>query len=68
MLDALSREFREGLPIEMLYANDLVLLADSKEGLIVKLKRWRAGMEGKGLRVNLCKTTVVKCCDGAGQT
>ena len=56
VLEALSREFKEGLPIELMYADVLVLLADSVEELIEKLMRWRAGMEGKGLRVNLGKT------------
>ena len=27
VLEALSREFREGLPMELLYADDLVLMA-----------------------------------------
>src|SRR5664279_3985415 len=66
VLEALSREFREGLPMELLYADGLVLLADSMEELIEKLKRWRAGMEGKGHRVNLGETKVMKCCEGAG--
>src|SRR5664279_3429253 len=61
VLEALSREFREGLPMELLYADDLVLLADSMEELMEKFMRWRAGMEGKGLRVNLGKTKVMKC-------
>ncbi len=68
VLEALSREFREGLPMELLYADDLILLADTMEELIEKLKSWRTEMEGKGLRVNLGKTKVMKCCecDGAG--
>ena len=64
VLEALSREFREGLPMELLYADDLVLLADSMEELIEKLRRWKDGMEEKGLRVNLGKTKVMKCCEG----
>ena len=28
VLEALSREFREGLPMELLYANDLVLITE----------------------------------------
>src|SRR5664279_590563 len=59
VLEALSREFKEGLPMELLYADDLVLLADSIEELIEKLDRWRAGMEGKGLGVNLGKTCLL---------
>ena len=31
MLEALSREFREGLPMELLYVDDLVLIAETKE-------------------------------------
>ncbi len=39
--------------MELLYADDLVLLADTMEELIEKLKSWRTEMEGKGLRVDL---------------
>ena len=45
--------------MELLYADDLVLLADSMKELIEKVKRWRAGLEEKGLRVNLGKRS--KC-------
>ena len=38
--------------MELLYADDLVLLADTMEDLIEKVKRWRVGMEEKGLRIN----------------
>ena len=31
VMEALSRTFREGLPMELLYADDLVLMADSEE-------------------------------------
>ena len=41
MLEALSREFREGLPMELLYADDLVFVAESEELLIEKLKKWK---------------------------
>jgi hypothetical protein len=62
VLEALSREFREGLPWELLYADDLALMAESKEELLEKVKRWKDGMERKGLRVNIGKTKVMKCC------
>ena len=61
VLEALSREFREGLPWELLYADDLALLAESKAELLVKIERWKEGMESKGLRVNMGKTKVMKC-------
>ena len=56
VLEALSREFRTGVPWELLYADDLVLVADTLEECISKLKAWKAGMENKGLRVNMKKT------------
>jgi hypothetical protein len=61
VMEALSRTFREGLPMELLYADDLVLVADSEELLIEKIKKWKAGMEDKGLRVNIGKTKVMRC-------
>ena len=30
--------------------------------LAEKLQRWKGGMEEKGLRVNVCKIKVMKCC------
>lgn len=63
VLEALSQKFRDGLPYELLYADDLVLIAESRERLMEKLKRWKESMEAKGLRVNLSKTKVMKCCD-----
>ena len=53
--------------MELLYADYLVLLADSEELLVEKIRKWKAGMEEKGLRVNLGKTKVMRCRDGVGQ-
>ena len=60
-LEALSREFREGLLMELLYADDLVLMAESEELLLEKLRKWKNGMEATGLRVNAGKTKVMQC-------
>ena len=61
VLEALSREFREGLPTELLYTDDLVLIAETKELLLEKVRKWKEGMEKKGLRVNAGKTKVMQC-------
>ena len=61
VLEALSREFREGLPMELFYADDLVLMAEPEELLLEKLRKWKNGMEAKGLRVNAGKTKVMQC-------
>ena len=42
-LEALLQQFRTGLPWEVLYADDLVLIAESMEELIGKLQQWKAG-------------------------
>ena len=46
MLKALSREFK-GLPMELLYAVDLVLIAETEKLLLEKLSHWKKGMEVK---------------------
>ena len=54
VLEALSREFRSGLPWKLFYADDLVIIAESLNALIFKLQTWKDKMENKGLRVNIC--------------
>ena len=64
VLEALSREFRTGVPWELLYADDLAVIADSLEECIAKLKAWKSGMERNGLRVNMKKTKFMICGSG----
>ena len=59
VLEALSQEFRTGVPWELLYADDLAVVADSLDECIAKLKNWKDGMESKGLRVNMRKTKLM---------
>ena len=61
VMEALSRKFKGGLPWELLYADDLVLLADSEEELLNKIRKWKDALEKKGLRVNVAKTKVMRC-------
>ena len=56
VLEALSRDFRTGAPWELLYADDLLIIADSLEKCIARLKAWKDAMEKKGCRVNMSKT------------
>ena len=53
VLEALSREFRTGCLWELLYADDLMISAESMEELLVKVQTWKTEMEKKGLRVNM---------------
>ena len=61
VLEALCRHFRKGLPKELFYAYDLVLIAESREIPMEKIKIWKEALKSKGLRVNIGKTKVVKC-------
>ena len=47
--------------MELLYTDDLVLVAETEELLIEKLSKWKKGMELRGLRVNIGMTKVMRC-------
>ncbi|MBJ5603900.1 hypothetical protein JGG68_23865, partial [Salmonella enterica subsp. enterica serovar Albany] len=51
--DVITKEVREGLPWEHLYADDLVFVAESEEKLKERVQKWKASLETKGLRVNV---------------
>ena len=44
MLEALSHEFRCGVPWEDLYADDLVIIAESLEECVRRLLTWKEAM------------------------
>ena len=48
VLEALSHDFRAGVPWEDLYADDLVFIADSLEECVRRLLIWKKAMEKKG--------------------
>ena len=64
VLEALSRKFRCGVPWEDLYADDLVIIAESLEECVRRLLTWKEAMEEKGLRINLGKTKIMICGTG----
>jgi len=57
-MEAISREFRVALPWELLYADDLAVIAETEEELINRLNDWKDNVESKGMRVNMNKTKV----------
>ena len=67
VMEVITREARTGLPWELLYADDLVLIAKSEEALKEKIRKWKECMEAKGMRVNVGKTKVMMsgCKEGA---
>ena len=59
MYCAISREFRVALPWELLYADDLVVIAETEEDSIKRLNEWKNNVENRGMRVNMNRTKVM---------
>ena len=59
VLEALSWEFCSGVPWEGLYADDLVIMAESLKECVRRLLTWKEAMQKKGLRVNAGKTKIM---------
>ena len=58
-MEAISREFRVALHWELLYADDLVVIAETEEDLIKLLNEWKNNVENRGMRENMNKTNVM---------
>ena len=55
VMDVLTEDLRNGLLIELLYADDIVLFGESLDEVMGKYGRWKNAVEGKGLWVNVNK-------------
>ena len=64
VLEALSHEFNSGVPWEDLYADDLVIIAESLEKGVRRLLTWKEVMEEKGLRENAGNMKIMICGTG----
>jgi len=47
VMEAISREFRVALPWELLYADDLVMIAQTEDDLIKRLNEWKNNVENR---------------------
>ena len=63
LLEAWSTEFRNGVPWELFYADDQVLIEELEDKLMDKLRVWKGGLKEEGLKVNMGKTKVMRCSD-----
>ncbi|GJY90157.1 retrovirus-related pol polyprotein LINE-1, partial [Tanacetum coccineum] len=67
ILDELLRGIQEDIPWCLIFADDIVLVSDSAEGLNIKLENWREVLEDNGLRVSREKTEYLRCDFGNGE-
>jgi len=59
VMEALSRELRLALPWELLYADDLIVIAETEEDSIKRLNDWKDNVENRGIRVTHTQTTIL---------
>jgi hypothetical protein len=50
MMDVISRGVHEGLPWELLFVDNLVLMSNSEERLREKMPKWKTSIERKRQR------------------
>jgi len=58
-MEAICREFIVALPWELLYADDLVVIAKTEEDLTKRLNEWKNNVENRSMRENMNKTKVM---------
>ena len=68
VMEAVTHSVREGLPWEILYADDLVLVGKCEGELKEKLRKWNECLKDKGLKINEEKTKVMCESFGTGTT
>ena len=59
VMEEATKLCRRGDPWDLLYADDLVLTAESKEEVMEVFHRWRIAMERCGMKINIPKTKLL---------
>uniref|UniRef100_A0A8I6Z2Z9 Reverse transcriptase domain-containing protein n=1 Tax=Hordeum vulgare subsp. vulgare TaxID=112509 RepID=A0A8I6Z2Z9_HORVV len=61
VMDEVTRDIQGDIPWCMLFADDVVLVDDSRTGVNRKLELWRQTLESKGFRLSRTKTKYMRC-------
>jgi hypothetical protein len=61
VMDEVTRDIQGGIPWCMLFADDMVLVDESRTGVEQKLELWGRTLEAKGFRLSMSKTEYMKC-------
>jgi len=67
IMDELTRGIQDEVPWCMLFADDIVLIDETTEGLNTKLERWRDALEAKGFKLSKSKTEYLYCHFNVGE-
>ena len=59
VIDEVTENARKGWMMQILYADDMVLMGETMEELRENFDEWREAFESKGMRVNLGKTKLM---------
>ena len=55
-MDEVTKDIREGVVKEILYADDFVLVGDNWKELEFRYARWKKALQDKGMKINVGKT------------
>ncbi|GMP81861.1 hypothetical protein CsSME_00036427 [Camellia sinensis var. sinensis] len=61
VMDELTRNIQDDVPWCMLFADDIVLVDKTREGVNTKLEIWRKTLKSKGFRISRTKTEYMEC-------
>ncbi|XP_059310956.1 uncharacterized protein LOC132062393 [Lycium ferocissimum] len=61
VIDVLTRHIQGEVPCCMLFANDIVLIDETSDGVNAKLEVWRQILESKGFRLCRTKAKYLEC-------
>jgi hypothetical protein len=61
VIDEVTRDIQEDIPWRMLFADDVVLVDESRKRVNRKLELWRQTIESKGFIISRTKTEYMSC-------
>jgi hypothetical protein len=60
-MDEVTRDIQGSIPWCMLFADDVVLVDETRAGVNGKLELWKDALESKGFRISRTKTEYMMC-------
>ena len=60
-MDELTRAIQDEIPWCKLFADDIILVNQTRAGVNVKLELWRQSLESRGFRLSRAKTEYMEC-------